>query len=136
MASCVAGEGAVSGEGELRFSIARAIFHNPRILIIVEAIASVVDTEPEQQFQEAISPLVKRVYAIAIARRLLFEDCCAKPLEGRRGRHVGSARAEGSASETGSNGRVCKQLRKNRRAITIRAYQGAISPIDSGEQYL
>ena len=58
-----------SGGERQRVSIARAILHNPRVLILDEATAS-VDVETELQIQEAIQRLVEGRTTVAIAHRL------------------------------------------------------------------
>ena len=61
--------GKLSGGEKQRISIARAILHNPRILILDEATSS-LDTRTEWKIQKAISRLVKGRTTFAIAHRL------------------------------------------------------------------
>ena len=59
----------VSGGERQRISVARALLHNPRILILDEA-TSALDTETERQIQKSLAALTAGRTTIAIAHRL------------------------------------------------------------------
>lgn len=77
----------LSGGERQRIAIARAILHDPKILILDEATSS-VDTGTEKQIQEALKRLVQNRTTFAIAHRLSTLSCANRLLVLEKGTMV------------------------------------------------
>jgi ATP-binding cassette subfamily B protein len=107
----------LSGGERQRVSIARAILHDPRVLILDEA-TSAVDTETERKIEEAMHRLIGGRTVFAIAHRLSTlrrADRLFVVEEGRiteRGTH-----AELLANPDSTYLRLCNMQRELQRAV-------------------
>ncbi|MBP1990636.1 ABC transporter ATP-binding protein [Paenibacillus eucommiae] len=110
----------LSGGEKQRISIARAIIHDPRILILDEATAS-VDTETERQIQEAISRLVKGRTTFAIAHRLSTLRNAARLIVLERGKIMEMGTHE---ELLGKEGIYFKLVEAQKQLSEIRGIQG------------
>ena len=85
----IIGEGGIrlSGGQRQRIGIARALYHNPRVLVLDEA-TSALDNETEQAVMNAVNKLGKDITIILIAHRLNTVENCDIIFKLEKGRVV------------------------------------------------
>ena len=85
----IIGEGGIrlSGGQRQRIGIARALYHNPRVLVLDEA-TSALDNETEQAVMNAVNNLGKDITIILIAHRLNTVENCDVIFKLEKGRVV------------------------------------------------
>ena len=109
----------LSGGERQRIAIARAILHNPRILILDEA-TSAVDTDTEKQIQDAIARLIKGRTTFAIAHRLSTLRNADRLLVFKDGRIVESGTHDALLEQQGEFYRLVEIQRETSRITEAR----------------
>lgn len=97
----------LSGGQKQRITIARAVYHKPKILILDEA-TSALDTESERLVQEALDKIVEGTTAIVIAHRLSTIVHADKIVVMERGRILDQGRHEELLSRSPVYRRLCE----------------------------
>ena len=109
----------LAGGEKQRIAIARAILHDPKILILDEAVSS-VDTETEELIQRALARLVKDRTTIAIAHRLST----------LKNAHRLLVIEDGKKAELGTHEELFAQEGTYRRLVEMQSKLSAIKAVD------
>jgi subfamily B ATP-binding cassette protein MsbA len=97
----------LSGGERQRIAIARAVVHNPQILILDEATSS-LDSESERLVQQAINKVVERTTAIVIAHRLSTVTHADRIIVVNQGRIEAAGRHEQLLETSATYRRFCE----------------------------
>ena len=97
----------LSGGERQRIAIARAVVHNPQILILDEA-TSALDSESERLVQQAINKVVERTTAVVIAHRLSTVTHADRIIVINQGRIESAGRHEQLLETSETYRRFCK----------------------------
>jgi ABC-type multidrug transport system fused ATPase/permease subunit len=109
----------LSGGERQRIAIARAVVHNPQILILDEA-TSALDSESERFVQLAINQVVERTTAIVIAHRLSTITHADRIVVMSHGRIEAVGRHDQLVSTNAIYGRFCElQFERPAKAVII-----------------
>jgi ABC-type multidrug transport system fused ATPase/permease subunit len=94
----------LSGGQRHRVGIARALYHDPSVLVLDEA-TSALDTETERGVMRAVNALHGRKTVLIVAHRFSSVASCDRILRLEGGRIVGESRPEPMIAESAGGGR-------------------------------